>query len=102
MLHGTCNMRDLTPSAARTPALRSRLTGRRSEGKKEDRSVRKLIACGVALVAALAFTVSGALGGAEQTPGVTAKTIVIGGAFPPTRTAASYAEISVGIKTYFN
>ena len=64
--------------------------------------MRKLIACGVALVAALAFTVSGALGGAEQTPGVTAKTIVIGGTFPLTGTAASYAEISVGIKTYFN
>jgi len=64
--------------------------------------VRKLIACGVALVAALALTVPGALGGAEQTPGVTAKTIVIGGTFPLTSQAASYAEISVGIKTYFS
>jgi branched-chain amino acid transport system substrate-binding protein len=64
--------------------------------------VRKLISCGVALVAALALTVPGALGGAEQTPGVTAKTIVIGATFPLTGPAASYAPVSVGIKTYFS
>ena len=46
--------------------------------------MRKLIACGVALVGALALTVPGALGGAEQTPGVTAKKIMIGGTFPLT------------------
>jgi branched-chain amino acid transport system substrate-binding protein len=63
--------------------------------------VRKLIVSAVALVAALAFTVSGALGGAEQTPGVTAKTIVIGGTFPLTGPAASYAPIPVGMKAYF-
>src|SRR3989337_2986591 len=101
MLHGTCNMRDLTPSAARTPALRSRLTGRSSEGKKEDRPVRKLIACGVALIAALALTVPGALGGAEQTPGVTARTIVVGGTLPLTGPAAAYAPIVLGLKTSF-
>src|SRR3990170_5718682 len=102
MLHGTCNMRDLTPSAARTPALRSRLTGRSSEGKKEDRPVRKLIACGVVLVAALALTVPGALGGASQTPGVTAKTVTIGGTFPLTGPAAAYAPIALGMKAYFS
>jgi branched-chain amino acid transport system substrate-binding protein len=64
--------------------------------------VRKLIAGAVALVAALAFTVSGALGGAEQTPGVTAKTILIGGTFPLTGPAAPYAPIGTGIKTYFS
>jgi branched-chain amino acid transport system substrate-binding protein len=64
--------------------------------------VRKLIAGAVALVAALAFTVSGALGGAEQTPGVTAKTIVIGGTFPLTGPAAAYAPIGTGIRTYFS
>ncbi len=63
--------------------------------------MRKLIVSAVALVAALAFTVSGALGGAEQTPGVTAKTIVIGGTFPLTGPAASYAPIPVGMKAYF-
>ena len=64
--------------------------------------MRKLIACGVGMVAALALTVPGALGGAEQTPGVTAKSIVIGGTFPLTGPVASYAPISVGIKTYLS
>jgi branched-chain amino acid transport system substrate-binding protein len=64
--------------------------------------VRKLIACGGALVAALAFTVPGALGGAEQTPGVTAKRIVIGGTFPLTGPAAAYAPIPLGMRAYFS
>jgi len=64
--------------------------------------VRKLIACGVALVAALAFTVSGALGGTEATPGVTARTITIGGTFPLTGPAALYAPIPVAMKAYFS
>ncbi len=46
--------------------------------------MRKLIVCGVGLVAALVLTVPGAFGGAAQTPGVTAKTITIGGTFPLT------------------
>ena len=64
--------------------------------------MRKLIACGVALVGALALTVPGALGGAEQTPGVTAKKIVIGGTFPLTGPAAAYAPIPLGMKAYFS
>ncbi len=64
--------------------------------------MRKLIACGVALVGALALTVPGALGGAEQTPGVTAKTITIGGTFPLTGPAAAYAPIPLGMKAYFS
>ncbi|MGH3078772.1 MAG: ABC transporter substrate-binding protein, partial [Gaiellaceae bacterium] len=64
--------------------------------------MRKLLACGGALVAALAFTVPGALGGAEQTPGVTAKRIVIGGTFPLTGPAAAYAPIPLGMKAYFS
>lgn len=64
--------------------------------------MRKLIACGVALVAALAFTVSGALGGTEATPGVTARTITIGGTFPLTGPAALYAPIPVAMKAYFS
>jgi branched-chain amino acid transport system substrate-binding protein len=64
--------------------------------------VRKLIVSAVALIAALAFTVSGALGGAEQTPGVTAKSIVIGGTFPLTGPAAAYAPIPLGMKAYFS
>jgi len=64
--------------------------------------VRKLIVCGVGLVAALALTVPGAFGGSAQTPGVTARTITIGGTFPLTGPAASYAPIPVGMKAYFS
>jgi branched-chain amino acid transport system substrate-binding protein len=64
--------------------------------------VRKLIVGALTLVTALAFTVSGALGGAEQTPGVTAKTITIGGTFPLTGPAAAYAPIPLGMKAYFS
>ena len=63
--------------------------------------MRKLIAFGVALVAALALTVPGAIGSAEQT-GITAKSIVIGGTFPLTGPVASYAPIPVGLKAYFS
>ena len=64
--------------------------------------MRKLIVCGVGLVAALALTVPGAFGGAAQTPGVTAKTITIGGTFPLTGRAAAYAPIPLGMKAYFS
>jgi branched-chain amino acid transport system substrate-binding protein len=64
--------------------------------------VRKLIACGVALVAVLALSVPGAFGGSAQTPGLTAKTISIGGTFPLTGVAAAYAPIPLGMKAYFS
>ncbi len=64
--------------------------------------MRKLIACGVGLVAALALSVPGALGGAEQVPGVTAKTVTIGGTFPMTGGAAAYSPIPLGMKAYFS
>jgi branched-chain amino acid transport system substrate-binding protein len=64
--------------------------------------VRKLIVCGVGLVAALALTVPGAFGGAAQTPGVTAKSVAIGGTFPLTGPAAAYAPIPIGMKAYFS
>jgi len=54
------------------------------------------------MVAALALTVPGALGGATQTPGVTAKSITIGGTFPLTGPAAAYAPIALGMKAYFS
>ena len=63
--------------------------------------MRKIIASAVVLVAALALTVPGAIGGPGQTPGVTAKTITIGGLFPLTGPAASYAPIPLGMKAYF-
>src|SRR6187402_75137 len=80
---------------------RSAQAGSRST-RQGGRSVRKLIACGVALVAAVAFMVPGALGSAEQTPGVTARTIVVGGTFPLTGPAAAYAPIPLGMKAYFS
>ena len=63
--------------------------------------MQKFIASAVVLIAALALTVPGAIGGAGQTPGVTGKTITIGGTFPLTGTAAPYAPIVLGLKTYF-
>jgi branched-chain amino acid transport system substrate-binding protein len=63
--------------------------------------VRKLVAVATVLVAALALTVPGAIGGPGQTPGVTSKSIVVGGTFPLTGPAASYAPIPLGMKAYF-
>ena len=63
--------------------------------------MRKLMVGALALVAALALTVPGALGSAEQTPGVTGKQIVIGGTFPLTGPAAAYAPIPLGMQAYF-
>jgi branched-chain amino acid transport system substrate-binding protein len=69
--------------------------------ERRRRSVRKLIAFGVVLVAALALTVPGAIGGPEQVPGVTPKQITVGGTFPLTGPAAAYARIPLGMKAYF-
>jgi len=63
--------------------------------------VRKLIVCGAGFVAALVLTVPGAFGGATQTPGVTARSITVGGLFPLTGPAATYAPIPLGMKAYF-
>jgi branched-chain amino acid transport system substrate-binding protein len=69
--------------------------------ERRRRSVRKLIVFATVLVAAVAFTVPGAFGGAEQT-GITKKSIVIGGTFPLTGPAAAYAPIPVGMRAYFS
>ena len=45
---------------------------------------------------------AGSVGWREQTPGVTAKSITIGGTFPLTGPAAPYAPIPLGMKAYFN
>jgi branched-chain amino acid transport system substrate-binding protein len=63
--------------------------------------VRKLFVGAIALVAALALTVAGALGREAQTPGVTARSITIGGTFPLTGPAAAYAPIPIGMRAYF-
>ena len=64
--------------------------------------MRKLVAGATVLVAALALMVPGAIGGPGQTPGVTAKTVTIGGTFPLTGPAAAYAPIPIGMKAYFS
>lgn len=64
--------------------------------------MRTLIACAAALLAALALTVPGALGSGQQTPGITDRTITIGGTFPLTGPAAAYAPIPVGMRAYFS
>jgi branched-chain amino acid transport system substrate-binding protein len=43
-----------------------------------------------------------ALGGAQADPGITQRTIVLGGTFPLTGIASSYAPIPVGMKVYFS
>jgi branched-chain amino acid transport system substrate-binding protein len=68
--------------------------------RRRRRSVRKLIVPGIALVAALALAVPGALGGAAET-GVTPKIIKIGGTFPQTGPASAYAPIAPAMKAYF-
>jgi branched-chain amino acid transport system substrate-binding protein len=71
-------------------------------GSTRRSSVQKLVVLASALVAALAFTVPGAVGGPEQTPGVTARSITLGGLFPLTGPAATYAPIPLGMKAYFS
>src|SRR5438045_3518985 len=55
----------------------------------------------VALVAAAIACVT-ALGGAAAQPGLTKRTIVLGGTFPLSGPASSYAPIPVGMKAYFS
>ncbi|HET9436672.1 MAG TPA: ABC transporter substrate-binding protein [Gaiellaceae bacterium] len=65
--------------------------------------MRKLVVLATMLVAALALTVPGAIGGPEQSvPGVTARSVTIGGTFPLTGPAAAYAPIPIGMKAYFS
>lgn len=61
---------------------------------------RVLLVLGV--VATAAAFVTGAFGGAGATPGVSAKVVTIGGTFPFSGPASSYAPIPVGMKAYFS
>jgi branched-chain amino acid transport system substrate-binding protein len=59
----------------------------------------------VALIGALLLAIPSALAQSDLTaadPGITAKTIVIGGSFPLTGPASSYAPIPQGMKAYFS
>jgi ABC-type branched-subunit amino acid transport system substrate-binding protein len=60
-----------------------------------------VLAFGLALVAA-AVSLPGALGGQQAVPGVTARAIVVGGTFPLSGSASSYAPIPRGMAAYFS
>ena len=62
---------------------------------------RALLALGVVAIAA-SVLLPGAFGGSSATPGVTARTVTIGGTFPLSGPASSYAPIPVGMKAYFS
>jgi branched-chain amino acid transport system substrate-binding protein len=56
----------------------------------------------VAVLAAAAVVCVAALAGAQADPGITSKKLVIGGTFPLSGPASSYAPIPVGLKVYFS
>jgi branched-chain amino acid transport system substrate-binding protein len=61
-----------------------------------------LVACG-ALVAATAVSLPGAFGGtAQSAPGVTARSVTVGGTFPLSGAASLYAPIAKGMQAYFS
>jgi branched-chain amino acid transport system substrate-binding protein len=62
---------------------------------------RVVFALGVVAIAAAAL-LPGAMGGSAATPGVTAKVVSIGGTFPFSGPASSYAPIPVGMQAYFS
>jgi ABC-type branched-subunit amino acid transport system substrate-binding protein len=64
--------------------------------------MKKGLLVAVALGAALAVGLGGAWGGAQATPGVTAKVVTVGGTFPFTGPASSYAPIPRGMGAEFS
>jgi ABC-type branched-subunit amino acid transport system substrate-binding protein len=62
---------------------------------------RGSLALGIAALAA-AIALPGAFAGASAAPGVAARTVTIGGTFPLSGPASSYAPIPVGMKAYFS
>jgi branched-chain amino acid transport system substrate-binding protein len=61
-----------------------------------------LVACG-ALIAATAVSLPGAFGAtAQSAPGVTSRSITIGGTFPLSGAASLYAPIAKGMQAYFS
>jgi branched-chain amino acid transport system substrate-binding protein len=55
-----------------------------------------------AVAGTLVVGLSGAMGGSQAVPGVTARTVKIGGTFPLSGPAASYAPIARGIVAYYS
>ena len=62
---------------------------------------RALFALGAAAIT-MAVLLPGAFGRTQATPGVTATSITIGGTFPLSGPASSYAPIPVGMEAYFS
>jgi branched-chain amino acid transport system substrate-binding protein len=62
---------------------------------------RAILALGVLAIAS-AVVLPGAFGGASATPGVTARTVTIGGTFPFSGPASSYAPIPAGMGAFFS
>ena len=62
---------------------------------------RALLALGVLAIAS-AVVLPEAFGGASATPGVTARTVTIGGTFPFSGPASSYAPIPAGMAAFFS
>ena len=68
--------------------------------------MRRVSLAGLALIGALVLAIPAAFAkpdaGAQAAPGITARTIKIGGTFPLSGPASSYAPIGIGMKTYFS
>ncbi len=67
--------------------------------------MRRVILAGLALIGALLMAIPAAFAqadGAAAVPGITAKGIRIGGTFPLTGPASSYAPIPAGMRAYFS
>ncbi|HUP33460.1 MAG TPA: ABC transporter substrate-binding protein, partial [Gaiellaceae bacterium] len=67
--------------------------------------MRRVSLAGLALVGALLLAIPSAFAKSDGTaaaPGITARTITIGGSFPLTGPASSYAPIPVSMKAYFS
>jgi branched-chain amino acid transport system substrate-binding protein len=64
--------------------------------------MRKAAFALVVVAGSLVFGMTGAFGGSEAVPGVTARVIKVGGTFPLSGTAASYAPIARGLSAYFS
>jgi branched-chain amino acid transport system substrate-binding protein len=68
--------------------------------------MRRVSLAGLALLGALVLAIPAAFAkpdaGAQSAPGITARTITIGGTFPLTGPVSSYAPIPAGMKAYFS
>ena len=67
--------------------------------------MRRVTLAGLALVGALLLAIPSAFAQSDVAaadPGITARTITIGGTFPLSGPASSYGPIGVGMKTYFS